>query len=125
MGFYMSPNVRRVGHQKKKGQDQAKFAEAEWRPKCLGEYTLRTLKKKNRRMWTEGDIQREPHIGIKGCTNIHPTWFTIFKITLSRPGMNLKQIVSHTHSTHPTHPTRKSQTLNSTKPLPERKLRKC
>ena len=46
-------------------------------------------------------------------------------LSLSRPGMNPKQIVSRTHSTHPTHPTRKSQTLNSTKPLPERKLRKC
>ena len=45
--------------------------------------------------------------------------------SFSRLGMNPKQIVSYRHSTHSTHPTRKSQTLNSTKPLLERKLRKC
>ena len=44
---------------------------------------------------------------------------------LSHLGMNPKQIVSHRHSNHLTPLTRISQILNSTKPLPGRKLRKC
>jgi len=85
---------------------------------------MRTNISADKRMWTEGDIQREPHIGIKAGTNIDITWVTIFKITFSRLGVNLKQIESHSHSTHPTHPTRISQIPNSTKPPPGRKLRK-
>jgi len=87
---------------------------------------MRTNISADKRMWTEGDIQRDPHIGIKSLHQyIYNTWVMIFEITLSRLGMNLKQIESHKNSTHHTHLTRKSQILNSTKPLPGRKLRKC
>ena len=86
---------------------------------------MRTNISIDKRMWTEGDIQREPHIGIKADTNTDTNWVTIFDITPSRLGTKPKQIESHRHSTHLIHPTLKSLTRNSTKPLPGRKLRKC
>ena len=86
---------------------------------------MRTNISADKRMWTEGDIQWEPHTGIKSLHQHRYHLVSIFEFALSRLGRNPKQIDSHRHSTHPTHPTRKSQILNSTKPIPGRKLRKC
>jgi len=83
---------------------------------------MRTNISADKQMWTEGDIQREPHIGIISWLPLSS--FSFFLFPLSRLGMNPKQIESHRHSTYPIHPTRKSQTPDSTKPPPGRKLRK-
>ena len=79
----------------------------------------------DKRIWTEGDIQREPHIRIKSWHQRRYHLGHDLRHHPLSPWDETEADESHRHSTHLIHPTPKFLTRNSTKPLPGRKLRKC